>query len=145
MEIQDTAIVHRPPKTAGKFPKLDFARSRNRAMRRCGGQKRTGGCDAMRSRHLLGAGLDPDIDRTLLVRLRDLTCKRMPPQSVVTDVEVANGQAVAEKVESFTHKATARRGALESSSRSAVAWVVATLAIVGFLTAMLMLGIAISV
>src|SRR5262245_5750726 len=104
METQDITVVHHPQKTGRKFPQLGSARSRNRAMRRCGGRQRTDGCDAMRSSQFLGIGLNPDIDR-LMVGLRDLTSTSIPPQSIVHDEEVPDHPAVAEKIESCAHKA----------------------------------------
>ncbi len=92
---------------------------------------------------VIGAELNADIDRDLLARMRDLTRKRMTLQPAITDEEVADYQALAENFENFRQRP--RQGTRESSPRGSVAWPVATLAILVFLTAMLILGIAISV
>jgi hypothetical protein len=89
------------------------------------------------------AELNTDIDRELLARMRDLTHQRMIRRPGTADEEAPDYQSRADKVENFTQRASAGRDT--SPSRTSVAWVVATLAILGFLTAMLIMGIAISV
>ena len=101
------------------------------------------GCDEVPAE--IRAGLNFDTDRYLLARMRDLTRKRMILQPGITDGEVADCPALAENFENLAQWVSARPETLESPSRTSVAWLVATLAILGFLTAMLIVGIAISV
>ncbi len=106
------------------------------------GRQRAGG-DPLRSRQQSGRRLNTDIDRELLARMRDPTHQRMIRQPGTADEEAPDSPALAEKVENFTQRASARRGT--RPSRTSVAWVVATLALLGFFTAMLIAGTAISV
>jgi hypothetical protein len=146
MEMQNTEVtIDLPERTAekalqlgsGPLEKLNYeVAGWPAADRRLGSDEVPG---------VIRAELNADIDRDLLARMRDLTPKGMTLQPAITEEEVDDYPALMENVENFTHRVSARRGTLESPSRTSVAWVVASLAILGFLTAMLIVAIAISV
>ena len=94
---------------------------------------------------IIRAELNTDIDRDLLTRMRHLARNKRLRQPVVTEEEMEDYLALAENFENYAQWVSARRGTLKRPSRTTVAWVVATSAILGFLTAMLIVGIAIAV
>jgi hypothetical protein len=94
---------------------------------------------------VIRAELNADVDRDMLARMRDLARKRRMLQPDIAEEEMADYLALAENFESFTQWISARRGALKRPLRTTVAWVAAISAILGFLTAMLIVGIAIAV
>ena len=90
----------------------------------------------------------PDIDRELLARIRDLTVDRITLQPGIRDRNLADYPALGGNFESRTQVASTGRvpsRRRESASLASLAWVMATLAILGLLTAMLIVGIAVSV
>jgi hypothetical protein len=94
---------------------------------------------------IIRAELHADIDRDLLARMRHLARNKRMSQPVITEEEMADYLALAENFENYAQWVSARRGTLKHRLRTTVAWVVATSAILGFLTAMLIVGIAIAV
>jgi hypothetical protein len=94
---------------------------------------------------LVRADLNADIDRDVLARMRHLARQRRTLRPDITDEEMADYLALAENFPNFARWLGARRGTLESPLRASPPWIVVTLAIVGFLTAMLIVGIAITV
>jgi hypothetical protein len=95
---------------------------------------------------VIRAELNADMDRELLARMRHLARKKRILQPDITDEEMSDYLAPAENYQNFPQWLSARRcSTLESPLRTGVAWVAATLAIVGFLTAMLIVAIAIAV
>jgi hypothetical protein len=84
-----------------------------------------------------------DIDRELLASIHDSKPKRRLCQPPATDE--ARNPALTQAFGSLAQRLRARRFTLQKRARSSVAWVVVILAIVCVLTAMLMMGIAISV
>jgi hypothetical protein len=89
--------------------------------------------------------LNADSDRDLLTRMRHLARKRRMLQPEITDEELADYLALAENFQNFAHWLSARRGSNKRAVPASAAWVAATLAILGVLTAMLIVGIAITV
>jgi hypothetical protein len=63
----------------------------------------------------------------------------------IADAQVADHPVPITNCENHAQRTSARRTTHDSRTRKSVGWVVATLAILGLLTAMLMAGIAISV
>jgi hypothetical protein len=94
---------------------------------------------------LIRAELNADIDRDVLARMRHLARQRRTLWPDITDEEMADYLALAENFPNFARWLSARRGTLESPFGASTPWLVAALAIVGFLTAMLIVGIAITV
>lgn len=94
---------------------------------------------------LIRAELNADIDRDLLSRMRYLARQRRMLRPDITDEEMADYLALAEDFPNFAQWLSARRSAIEGPVRASARWVVATFAIVGLLTAMLIVGIAITV
>jgi hypothetical protein len=89
--------------------------------------------------------LNADADRDLLARLRDLARKKRMMQPDITDEEMADYLALAEDFQNFEQWLSARRRTFDSPLRTSAAWAAATVAILGFLTAMLIVAIAIAV
>jgi len=89
--------------------------------------------------------LNADMDRDLLTRMRELARKKRALQPDITDDEMADYLALAENFKTLRHWLVARRSALQSPVRASVAWVTATVIILGFLTAMVIVAIAIVV
>jgi hypothetical protein len=94
---------------------------------------------------IIRAELNADIDRDLMARMGHLARKRRLRQPVITEEEMADYLALAENFENHAQWVSARRGTLKRPLRATVAWVVATSAILGLLTAMLIVGISIAV
>jgi hypothetical protein len=94
---------------------------------------------------VIRAELNADVDRDMLARMRDLARKRRMLQPDIAEEEMADYLALAENFENSTQWISARRGTLKRPLRTTVAWVVAISATLGFLTAMLIVGIAIAV
>lgn len=95
---------------------------------------------------VIRAELNSDSDRDVLVRMRHLARKKRMRQPDVTDEQMADYLALAENCGNLEEWLNFRRSvAEERPSRSVVAWVLGTLAIVGILTAGLIAAIAISV
>jgi len=98
---------------------------------------------------IIRAELNADIDRDLMTRMGHLARKRRLRQPVITEEEMADYLALAENFENHAQWVSARRGArrgtLKRPLRATMAWVVATSAILGLLTAMLIVGISIAV
>ncbi len=88
--------------------------------------------------------LNADRDHDLLVRMRDLARKKRMRQPHITDEEMADYLALAENYQNFAQWLSARAGALQKPPRSSVAWIAVTVVTVGFLTAMLIVAIAIA-
>ena len=85
-----------------------------------------------------------DIDGDLLPTRCDPPRKRMTLQPDITDEEMAEYLASA-KNENCEQWLSAHRDTLENPVRIIAVWMLATLALLGFLTVMLIVGIAISV
>jgi len=94
---------------------------------------------------VIRAELNADIDRDVLARMRDLARRKRILRPATTDEEMADYLALAENFQNFAQWQKARRRESESSPTASAAWIVATVAIVGLLTAMLAVGIAIAV
>ena len=94
---------------------------------------------------VIRAELNADIDRDLLDRMRALARDRRMLQPDITDKQMADYLALAEGFGNFARWLGARRGAVEVPFRASAAWLVGTLAILFFLTAMLIIAIAIAV
>lgn len=95
---------------------------------------------------LIRAELNADSDREVMVRMQHLARKKRMSRPDITDEEMADYLALAENCENFEQWLKFRRGAMEPGpSRSVIAWVLGTLAIVAVLTAGLIATIAISV
>jgi hypothetical protein len=75
-----------------------------------------------------------------MARMGHLARKRRLRQPVITEEEMADYLALAENFENHAQWVSARRGTLKRPLRATVAWVVATSAILGLLTAMLIVG-----
>jgi hypothetical protein len=91
------------------------------------------------------AKFNPSTGEDLPAKTRDWTRKRMKLQPGVSEYEMVDYAALAENSQTLPTEASTRRATVESPTHGSVAWVLAILAIIGFLTAMLMVGIAISV
>ncbi len=92
------------------------------------------------------AELNADSDRDVIDRMRHLARKKRMRQPDITEEQLADYLALAENCENFEQWLKFRRGAAEPGrSRSALAWMLGTLAILGVLTAGLIAAIAISV
>lgn len=94
---------------------------------------------------MIRAELNADLDRDVLDRMRYLARKKRMRQPEITDEEMADYLALAENCQNFEQWLSARHGTLERPLRARAAWVMATLAILGVLTAMLIVAIAIAV
>jgi hypothetical protein len=94
---------------------------------------------------VIGTHLNAVIDPDLLARMRKLTHRGMIVPPRIADEQVAQHPAATTNCEDRAQPVSARRITHQSPTRAPVAWVLATLAIVGLLTTMLMVGIAISV
>lgn len=92
------------------------------------------------------AELNAQLDRDVLARMRYLARKKRMLEPEITNEEMADYLALAENFQNFAQWLNARRGELKRSVRARTAWaMVATLAIVGVLTAMMIMAIAIAV
>jgi hypothetical protein len=92
------------------------------------------------------AELNADSDRDVLTRMRHLALKKRMRQPEITDEEMADYLALAENCQNFEQWLKFRRGVLEPKpSKGSIAWALGTLAVVGLLTAALIVAIAISV
>ncbi len=92
------------------------------------------------------AELNADSDRDVIDRMRHLARKKRMRQPDITEEQMADYLALAENCENFEQWLKFRRGAAEPGpSRSALAWILGTLAILGVLTAGLIAAIAVSV
>jgi hypothetical protein len=143
METQNTEVTaHLAEESARKVPQSGFVRSRNRAMRWCDGRQRTGG--SLRFRRFSRAGFNADLGRDPLATMRALTHKRTLLHPRTVDEETADYPALTKDFKNPAQEPRAHRFALEGPTHT-LGWVVATLTILGVLTAMLMMGIAVSV
>lgn len=84
--------------------------------------------------------LNPDIERDMLARMSDPARKRSMLRPNITEKEMAEYVALAEEFEDFTHWISG-----SGSSHTNMPWIAAISVIVGFLTAMLIVAIAITV
>jgi hypothetical protein len=140
MEMRNIDVTpHLPEKTAGNVPQPGFVQSRNRTMRWGDRRQRTDG--SLRSRQFSRAGFNAVLRRDPLATMRALTHKSMPLRPRTADEEAADFPAVTNDFKNPAQQPRAHR----SAPMHTVAWVVATLTILGVLTAMLMMGIAVSV
>jgi len=140
MKTQNTEVTaHLSEESARKVPQTGFVGWRNRAMRWCDGRQRKDG--SPRSRQFSKAGVNAVLHRDPLAGMRALTHKSTLRTA---DAEENDSAALREDFENRAQEQGARRLALDSPTHT-IAWVVATLTILGVLTAMLMMGIAISV
>jgi hypothetical protein len=90
--------------------------------------------------------LNADRDRDILVRIQHLARKKRAQQPEITDEQMADYLALAENSENFEQWLQSRREAAAfGPSRSTIAWVLGTLAIVALLTTGLITAIAVSV
>jgi hypothetical protein len=89
--------------------------------------------------------LNADADRDMLVRMRDLAGRKRMLRPDITDDEMADYLALAENFPNFEQWISARRTAPQGPVRARTAWVTATAVILGLLTVMLIMAIAITV
>ena len=94
---------------------------------------------------LIRTELNADTDCEVLERMRYLAHRKRILQPFITDEEMADYLALAENHPNVGQWLSARRGTIQSPLRASILWVVATLAVVGMLTAMLIAGIALAV
>jgi hypothetical protein len=95
---------------------------------------------------LIRAELNADSDRDVLVRMQHLAQKKRAARPEITDEEMADYLALAENFENFDQWLKLRQGAaVAGPSRSTVAWVLGTLAILALLTTGLIAAIAVTV
>jgi hypothetical protein len=94
---------------------------------------------------LIRAELNADRDRDVLARVRYLARKKRMLEPEITDEEMADYLALAENFQNFAQWLSARRGGLERPLRARTAWAMATFTILGVLTAMMIMAIAIAV
>ncbi len=94
---------------------------------------------------IIRAELNADVDREVLARMRHLAWKKRIAQPEITDEEMADYLALAENCANFTQWLSVRRGKGEPRLRTGAAWAVAALAVLGVLTAMLIIAIAVAV
>jgi len=89
--------------------------------------------------------LNADRDRDLLVRMRHLAGKKRMREPDISDEAMADYLALAENFQNFAQWLSARRSAFQHPSGSGAGWIALTAAVVGILTAMLIVAIAIAV
>ena len=89
---------------------------------------------------LVLASLQSSISRTWLYVPRFTT-----PEGAIAGAQVPDYQGLTRNFKNRPHRAGARLITHQSTSHSSALWALATLAILGLLTTMLMMGIAISV
>jgi len=89
--------------------------------------------------------LNAEMDRDLLARMRGLARKKQMLQPDITVDDMANYLVLTQNFQDLPKPLSARRSGLQSANRATVAWVTATVIITGFLTAMLIVAIAIAV
>jgi hypothetical protein len=89
--------------------------------------------------------LNADTDRDVLVRMGDLASRKRMLRPDITDDEMADYLALAENFPNFEQWIGARRTAPQGPVRARAAWVTATAVILGLLTVMLIMAIAITV
>lgn len=95
---------------------------------------------------VIRAELNADSDRDVLVRMQHLARKKRMFRPNVTDREMADYLALAENCENFEQWLKFRREAVNPGpSRSTIAWVLGTAALVVLLTTGLIAAIAVSV
>jgi hypothetical protein len=95
---------------------------------------------------LMRAELNADSDRDVLIRMQHLARKKLALRPDITPEELADYLALAENCENFEQWLKLRRGVENiRPSRSTVAWVLGTLAIVALLTTGLIAAIAVTV
>jgi hypothetical protein len=94
---------------------------------------------------VVGTHLNAVTDPDLLARMRKLKHRGMIVPPRIADEQVARHAAPATNFEDRAQPVSARRITHQRPTRALAAWVLATLGIVGLLTTMLMVGIAISV
>jgi hypothetical protein len=88
--------------------------------------------------------LNAELDRDVLVRMRDLARRKRTLRPDISDDEMADYLALAENFPNFAQWVRARRLS-QSPARATASWVAATAIILGVLTAMLIMAIAITV
>jgi hypothetical protein len=95
---------------------------------------------------LMRAELNADSDRDVLVRMQHLARKKLALRPDITEEELADYLALAENCENFEQWMKLRRGTeVAGPSRSTIAWVLGTMAIVALLTTGLIAAIAVTV
>ncbi len=95
---------------------------------------------------VIRAELNADSDRDVLVRMQHLARKKRMFRPNLTDREMADYLALAENCENFEQWLKFRREAVNPGpSRSTIAWVLGTAALVVLLTTGLIAAIAVSV
>jgi hypothetical protein len=94
---------------------------------------------------IIRAELNADTDRELLVRMGDLAHRKRILRPDITDVELADYLALAENFPNFEQWINARRMTLQGQARAGAGWITATAVILGLLTVMLIMAIAVTV
>jgi hypothetical protein len=89
--------------------------------------------------------LNAYMDRDIIVRMRYLARKKRMLGPDITDDEMADYLALAEGFQNFPQWMSTRRSKLQTPLRAATGWATAIAIILGLLTAMLMVAIAITV
>ena len=89
--------------------------------------------------------LDGDMDRDTMVRMRYLARKKRMLRPDITDDEMADYLALSENFQNFEHWISARRSTTQALGRPINGFLAVTALILGLLTAMLIVAIAITV
>jgi hypothetical protein len=94
---------------------------------------------------LIRKELNADMNRDLPARMRGLARKKRTLRREITEDEMADYLRLPENFQNLPEWLSERRSALQAPVRATVAWLTATVIILGFLTAMLIVAIAIAV
>ncbi len=141
METHNTDVTIVPFKTTPKEPYIS-ALPQNLS-------KHVGGSTAADRREesveAAAAGLHANIDLDLLPRMYNVTRQRKIRVPGAADEEAIDHPALTKNFENIAPHMRVRGFRFERPARSSAAWLVAILVILGVLTAMLIMGIAISV